>query len=74
MTRLAIIDHNSHTLFVEDVPDEVLEKYHGEEEAYIEDNYALSDNYSWDYIVDAQYIPDTQETEVYEIDFEDICK
>lgn len=49
MERLAILDHETHTLYVEDVSDETLAKYDGEEEAYIEDNYALEE-YSWDYI------------------------
>lgn len=73
MERLAIIDHDCHTLFVEDVDEELLaEKYNGEEEAYIKDNYCISDNFSWDYITSAQYIPDCVDTEVYEIDFKNI--
>ena len=35
MTRLAIIDHATHTLFIEDVSEEDLARYGGEEEAYI---------------------------------------
>lgn len=54
MERLAILDHETHTLYVEDVPDETLAKYDGEEEAYIEDNYALEE-YSWDYIAATVY-------------------
>lgn len=54
MERLAILDHETHTLYVEDVSDETLAKYDGEEEAYIEDNYALEE-YSWDYIVATVY-------------------
>lgn len=54
MERLAILDHDSHTLFVEDVTEETLAKYDGEEEAYIEDNFAL-ENYSWDYITATVY-------------------
>lgn len=54
MTRLAIIDHESHHLFIEDVSDEALAKYNGEEEAYIKDNYCIHDNFSWDYITQAQ--------------------
>ena len=72
MTRLAIIDHESHKLFIEDVSDEVLAKYNGEEEAYIKDNYCIRDNFSWDYITQAQYIPDCEDTEVYDINFDDI--
>lgn len=52
--RLAILDHETHTLFVEDVSEEALAKYDGDEQAYIEDNYALED-YSWDYIVATVY-------------------
>lgn len=37
MTRLAIIDHATHTLFIEDVSEEDLARYGGEEEAYIRD-------------------------------------
>ena len=72
MERLAIIDHEKHYLFIEDVSDEALAKYNGEEEAYIKDNYCISDNFSWAYINSAQYIPDCEETEVYDIDFENI--
>lgn len=55
--RIAIIDHNTHTLYVEDIDDEILEgQYGGDEQMYIDDNYSLGE-YSWDYIVDAQYIP-----------------
>lgn len=54
MERLAILDHESHTLHVEDVSDEMLAKYDGEEEDYIEDHYALED-YSWDYIAATVY-------------------
>lgn len=54
MTRLAIIDNESHHLFIEDVSDEALAKYNGEEEAYIKDNYCIHDNFSWDYITQAQ--------------------
>ena len=54
MERLAILDHETHTLYVEDVSDETLAKYDGEEEAYIEDNYALEE-YSWDYIAATVY-------------------
>ena len=41
MERLAIIDHDRHRLFIEDVNDEMLAKYNGEEQAYIDDNYNL---------------------------------
>lgn len=57
--RIAIIDHDNHALFVEDIDIDVLEsKYNGEEEDYIRDNYAcFSGNFSWDYIVDTCYTP-----------------
>ena len=71
MERLAIIDHAAHRLYVEDVSDEQLERYGGEEEKYIEDNYTFEAGYSWDYIVDAEYIPDDDPTP-YEIDFDNI--
>lgn len=57
MIRIAILVHSSHKLFVEDVDEKVLEKYNGDEQAYIDDNYTFDDgNYSWDYITDASYI------------------
>ena len=56
MVRLAILDHTTHTLYVEDVSDADIEKYGGEQE-YIDDNYTFDGDYSWDYIVDAEYIP-----------------
>lgn len=74
MTRLAIIDHASHTLFVEDVNETLLEqKYNGEEEAYIKDNYNIGDSFSWEYIVSTQYIPDATDGAVYDVDFTDIA-
>ena len=59
MARLAIIDHAAHTLFIEDVTDEQLEKYNGEEEAYIRDNYTFEDDnyWTWDYVTSVTYIP-----------------
>lgn len=74
MKRIVIIDHDSHTLYVEDVNEELLaEKYNGEEEDYIKDTYSISDNFSWDYIISAQYIPNCTKTEeVYDIDFDNI--
>lgn len=56
--RIAIIDHDEHALFVEDIDDELLEReYNGSEQAYIDDNYDM-ENYSWDYIVYSKYIID----------------
>lgn len=53
-TRVAIIDHDNHALYVEDIPNSEIEKYGGEEE-YIIDNFTLGEHWSWDYIVDATY-------------------
>lgn len=56
-TRICIIDHAEHGIFIEDIPNDILEsQYGGDEQKYIDDNYNLSNDYSWDYIVDAQYI------------------
>ena len=71
MRRIAIIDHTNHTLYVEDINDEILEsQYGGDEQLYIDENYNLED-YSWDYIIDAQYFPESEKTPI-EINFEDI--
>ena len=71
MRRLAIINHTNHTLYVEDINDEILEsQYGGDEQLYIDENYNLED-YSWDYIIDAQYFPESEKTPI-EINFEDI--
>ena len=69
MERLAIIDHKEHRLYIEDVTDEELAKYNGDEQEYIEDNYNfLCGEYSWDYIVDSVYIdcndPDPREMNI----------
>ena len=67
MRRIAIIDHNEHDLIIEDINEEMLEKlYSGDEQKYIDDNYDL-ENYSWDYIIDALYIPEKDCTPI-EID------
>ena len=72
MERLAIIDHNAHRLYIDDVSDETLEKYNGSEEAYIQDNYTIEDNfYSWDFILDAEYIYGDDPTPM-DIDFDDL--
>ncbi len=69
--RIAIIDHKSHALYVEDINDEILEgQYGGDEQLYIDENYSLEE-YSWDYITDAQYFPESEKTPI-EINFEDI--
>ena len=58
MRRLAIIDHAEHSLYIEDINEEILEgQYGGDEQLYIDAHYDMED-YSWDYIVDTTYIPE----------------
>lgn len=71
MRRIAIIDHTNHTLFVEDVNEEILEdQYGGDEQKYIDDNYNLK-GYSWDWITDAEYFREFEKDPI-EINFEDM--
>lgn len=74
--RLAIIDHESHTLFVEDIPEEVIDspEWSGEED-YIKENYAFRDDdmYSWDYIIDTEYFPEEDKTPI-EVEFTDLLE
>lgn len=74
-TRLAVIDHNTHTLHVEDVDSDVIEKCGGEEE-YIRDTYDFAQekdaNFSWDYIVDTTYYP--MECDPIDIDFDSLTQ
>ena len=70
MRRIAIIDHASHELMVEDVNETELEKYGGDEQAYIDDNYTFEGDYSWDWITDAQYF--NEDGDIIEIDFDEI--
>jgi hypothetical protein len=73
MRRLAIIDNMNHTLYVEDINEEILEgQYGGDEQLYIEDNYSLKE-YSWDWITETQYFPEFDKTPV-EINFEEIIE
>ena len=51
MTKIIIIDHDEHCAYFEELTDEMLEKYDGNEQAYIDDNYNI-ENMSWDYITD----------------------
>lgn len=60
--RLVIIDHARHEVFIEDVSQEDLEKYGGEEEAYIKDNYTFEGEWSWDYIVGITFLPADDKT------------
>jgi hypothetical protein len=71
MTRIAIIDHDEHRLYVEDIPEDILEKqYGGDEQKYIDDNYDI-ENYSWDYITEGLFLPDG-ESDFCDIDFNTI--
>ena len=71
MERIAIIDHETHRLYIEDIDEEILNtKYNGEEEDYIADNYSLSDNWSWEYIVETEYIP--MDEDPISVDFEEL--
>lgn len=71
MERIAIIDHDSHRLYVEDIDEEVLyEKYNGEEEDYIKDNYNLK-NFSWDFITETEYYPNDNDDPI-SVEFEDL--
>ncbi len=63
MRRIAIIDHSSHELMVEDINEEVLEsQYDGDEQKYIDDTYTFEGDYSWDWITDTQYFPEDDKT------------
>lgn len=56
--KIAIIDHYFHNLFIEDIDTDLLEeKYHGEEEEYIKDNYTFYGEWSWDYVNSISYYP-----------------
>ena len=70
MERIVIIDHETHILYVEDVSEEALAKYNGEEEAYIRDNYNLEGDFSWDYIRGMEYIQGLDEDPVDIFDLE----
>ena len=71
MERLAIIDHDTHRLFIEDIDEDVLAELGGDEQKYIDENYKL-ENYSWDYIVDTEYIPEDMGNGMsYEVNFEE---
>ena len=69
MRRIAIIDHNEHDLIIEDINEEVLEKeYGGDGQKYIDDNYDI-EIYSWDWITDSYYLPDDNDGDLMEVDF-----
>jgi len=69
MTRIAIIDHDEHQVYIEDLTDEMLAPYNGDEQKYIDDNYDL-ENYSWDYITDILYLPNDSDGDILEVDIE----
>jgi len=72
MRRIAIIDHNEHELLIEDVNEQELEeKYGGDEQAYINDNYTFEGDYSWDWITDTQYYPEGDPDPI-EVEFRDL--
>ena len=71
MRRIAILDHIEHSLLVEDINEQELEeKYNGEEEKYIEDNYSFAGEYSWEWITDTEYYPEGQ-SEPVDVEFTD---
>ena len=71
MRRIAIIDHASHELMIEDINEQVLEdQYGGDEQKYIDDNYTFDGDYSWDWITDTQYFPEG-ESDPVDVEFTD---
>lgn len=56
MERIAILDHVEHRLYIEDISDEMLDKYKNNIFAYINDYYDC-ENFTWEYITEAHYIP-----------------
>ena len=58
MERIIIIDHEMHRAFIEDLDEDILnEKYNGNEEDYIKDNYTLPGEWSWDFVTCIEYFP-----------------
>lgn len=74
MRLIAIISHETHKLYVEKISDEDLEKYDGDEQAYIDDNYALEGDYSWDWIDEAEYFCPELDGMPVDINFDDIAE
>ena len=70
MRRLAIIDHSDHSLFIDDVSEDALAAYNGDEQAYIDDNYTFEGDYSWDWITDTEYMPENEDTPI-DVEFTD---
>ena len=71
MERIVIIDHDEHELYIEDIPDEILDapEWNGEED-YIRKNYDV-ENFSWDFVVGSYYYPEDAEIPIT-IFFEDL--
>ena len=69
--RIAILNHETHELYIEDIPLDILEKkYNNEEENFIKDNYPDLGFHSWDYIVNAYYMP--YDYDAIEINFDEL--
>ena len=72
MRRIAIIDHSDHELLIEDINEQELEeKYGGDEQKYIDENYTFEGDYSWDWITDTQYFPEGESVPM-EVDFAEL--
>jgi len=72
IVRIAILDHSSHELLVEDINEQELEnQYGGDEQKYIDDNYTFEGDYSWDWITDTQYYPEGESVPM-EVDFAEL--
>ena len=71
MERIVIIDHDEHELYIEDIPDEILDapEWSGEED-YIKENYDV-ENFSWDFVVGSYYFPGDDKIPI-KINFEDL--
>jgi hypothetical protein len=65
MERIVIIDHACHQVFIEDIPEDILNgNYGGEEEAYIKDNYTFDGEWSWDYVTYITYVTEDGDYEL----------
>ncbi len=72
MRRIAIIDHASHELMIEDINEQELEdQYGGDEQKYIDDNYTFEGDYSWDWITDSYFFSEG-ESDPVPVEFTDI--
>ena len=69
--RIAIIDHESKRLYVEDVDKKVVkEQYNGSTTEYILDNYSLCGTFTWDVIEDTEFIP--ADSDPISVEFNDL--